>query len=80
MEFHELQQIVESNSRAIQAMLDARASERLEHEEFKNRTDAAIAGINESIRRLTTLNEGMINMLASLDSDRPTIRKDSEHY
>ena len=26
MEFHELQQIVESNARAIQAMLDAQAS------------------------------------------------------
>ena len=73
MEFHELQQIVESNSRAIQAMLDARASDRLEHEEFKDRVDAAIARMDESIQRLTTLNEGVVNLLSSLDEDRPTV-------
>lgn len=73
MEFHELQQIVESNSRAIQAMLDARASDRLEHEEFKSRIDAAIARMDESIQRLTTLNEGVVNLLSSLDEDRPTV-------
>ena len=73
MEFHELQQIVESNSRAIQAMIDARASDRLEHEEFKDRVDAAIARMDESIQRLTTLNEGVVNLLSSLDEDRPTV-------
>lgn len=80
MEFFELQNIVESNSRAIQAILEARASERLEHEEFKDRVDAAIirmdasiTRMDESIRRLTTLNEGVVKMLGSLDSDRPTI-------
>ncbi len=73
MEFHELQQIVESNSRAIQAMLDARASDRLEHEEFKSRIDAAIARMDESIQRLTTLNEGVVNLISSLDEDRPTV-------
>ena len=73
MEFHELQQIVESNSRAIQAMLDAPASDRLEHEEFKDRVDAAIARMDESIQRLTTLNEGVVNLLSSLDEDRPTV-------
>lgn len=73
MEFHELQQIVESNSRTIQAILDARASDRLEHEEFKSRIDAAIARMDESIQRLTTLNEGVVNLLSSLDEDRPTV-------
>lgn len=69
MESHELQQIVESNSRAIQAMLDAQASDRLQRAELQS----AITGINEAIQRLTTLNEGVVNLLSSLDSDRPTI-------
>ena len=54
-------------------MLDAQASSRLEHEEFKLRVDAAIVRMDESIRRLTALNEGVVNMLSSLDEDRPTV-------
>ena len=73
MEFHELQQIVESNSRAIQAMLDAQASDRLEREEFRDRMDATIARLDTAIQRLTTLNEGVVNLLSSLDEDRPTV-------
>jgi hypothetical protein len=69
MEFHELQQIVESNSRAIQSMLDNQASDRLQRAELQ----AAVVGINEAIQRLTTLNEGVVNLLSSLDEDRPTI-------
>lgn len=73
MEFHELQQIVESNSRAIQAMLDAQASDRLEREEFRDTMDATIARLDTAIQRLTTLNEGVVNLLSSLDEDRPTV-------
>ena len=73
MEFYELQQIVESNSRAIQAMLDAQATSRLEHEEFKERTDATITRLDDAIQRLTTLNEGVVNLIGSLDEDRPTV-------
>ena len=80
MEFNELQQIVESNSRAIQAMLDAQATSRLEHEEFKERTDATInrldttiTRLDDAIQRIITLNEGVVNMLGSLDEDRPTV-------
>lgn len=73
MEFHELQQIVESNSRAIQAELDAQAAARLEREEFRSELAQTTASINEAIQRLTTLNEGVVNLLSSLDSDRPTI-------
>lgn len=69
MEFHELQQIVESNSRAIQAILDNQASDRLQRDELQT----AIVSINEAIQRLTTLNEGVVNLLSSLDEDRPTI-------
>lgn len=80
MEFYELQQIVESNSRTIQAMLEAQASDRLQRAELQQqiqttnaRIDAAISRMDESIARLTTLNEGVVNLLSSLDSDRPTI-------
>jgi chromosome segregation ATPase len=64
-----LEAIVESNSRAIQALLDAQASDRLQRAELQS----AITDINEAIQRLTTLNEGVVNLLSSLDSDRPTI-------
>ena len=63
------EQLTQSNSRAIQAMLDAQASDRLQRAELQT----AIAGINEAIERLTTLNEGVVNLLGSLDSDRPTV-------
>lgn len=64
-----LEAIVESNSRAIQAMLDAQASDRLQRAELQT----VVTGINETIQRLTTINEGVVNLLSSLDSDRPTI-------
>lgn len=73
MEFHELQQIVESNARAIQAMLDAQASDRLEREEYRDRANATIVRLDTAIQRLTTLNEGVVNLLSSLDEDRPTV-------
>lgn len=64
-----LEAIVESNSRALQALLDAQASDRLQRAELQS----AITDINQAIQRLTTLNEGVVNLLSSLDSDRPTI-------
>lgn len=65
----QVEQLTQSNSRAIQAMLDAQASDRLQRAELQS----AITDINEAIQRLTTLNDGVVNLLSSLDSDRPTI-------
>lgn len=62
----QLRQLVESNARAIQAMLDARAEER---QEFQLRLDR----LDNIVERLANLQEGMARMLASLDEDRPTI-------
>lgn len=73
MEFHELQQIVKSNSRTIQAMLEAQATERIQHAEFKENTNRAITRIEEAILRLTNVSEGIANLTLSLDEDRPTI-------
>ena len=68
-----IEAIVESNSRTIQAMLNSLATSRLEREEFRAELAQTTANINEAIQRLTTLNEGVVNLLSSLDSDRPTI-------
>ncbi len=68
-----IEAIVESNSRAIQAMLDAQTEARLEREEFRSEITQTTASINGAIQQLTTLNEGVVNLLVSLDNDRPTI-------
>lgn len=62
MEFHELQQLVESNARSIQALGD-RLSElaHIQEEASEERAE---------LRRATI---GIANLLASLDEDRPTI-------
>lgn len=62
MEFHELQQIVESNSRTIQALADRIAE--LTHVQEEAAEERA------ELRRATI---GIANLLSSLDSDRPTI-------
>lgn len=60
MEFQELQQIVESNSRAIQALADRIAELTLMQEEA--------AQEREELRRATL---GIANLLGSPDEDRP---------
>ena len=73
-----IEAIVESNSRAIQAMMEQRATERLEHEERMNRLEDLVA-------RLTRIEEAQNRMLASMDDDRPTVlrrqdlRKDTKY-
>ena len=69
MEFHQLQQIVESNSRSIQALADRIAELTLVQEEAAEERQE----LRNATLRLTTLNEGVINLLGSLDEDRPTI-------
>lgn len=61
MEFHELQQIVEFNSRSIQALADRIAELTLVQEEAAEERQE----LREATLRLTTLNEGVV-----LRSDR----------
>jgi hypothetical protein len=69
----ELRQLVESNARTAQAILEAMAEARLEREEARDQFYAGMQRVDDAIQRLTTLQEGVINLLVSLDEDRPTI-------
>lgn len=69
MEFHELQQIVESNSRSIQALADRLAELILAQEEVQTERQE----LRQATLRIANLTEGLANLTASLDSDRPII-------
>ncbi len=69
VEFSELQQIVESNSRAIQALADRIAEIGNDIAEVTEIQRNA-AEERAELRRATI---GIANLLSSLDSDRPTI-------
>ncbi|MFB2934873.1 hypothetical protein ACE1B6_06305 [Aerosakkonemataceae cyanobacterium BLCC-F154] len=65
----ELKQLVESNARTAQAMLDAMVEANNERQELQEGT----LQLENIVERLTNLQEGMANLLASVDEDRPTI-------
>jgi acetyl-CoA carboxylase carboxyltransferase component len=62
----ELQQLVASNARTIQAMLEQQETSRLRHEEQMDE-------IRQVILRLSRVEEGLINMVVAIDEDRPTV-------
>jgi hypothetical protein len=64
----ELQQLVASNARTIQAMLKQQATSRLRHEE-------QIDEIRQAMLRLAKVEEGLINMVSAIDEDRPTVMR-----
>lgn len=61
-----IEAIVESNSRAIQAMMEQQATDRLKHEE-------AMTEMREIMRRITETQSGLTRILINHDEDRPTI-------
>jgi hypothetical protein len=65
-EMGELKALANSNSRAIQAMLDQATTDRLVHEERTRQHE-------ERMLRLEAMSAGLINLSASIDEDRPTI-------
>ncbi|GBO56029.1 hypothetical protein APA_4235 [Pseudanabaena sp. lw0831] len=69
MTTEELTQLVESNARTAQAMLDTMADARLEREELRE----GMIKLQEAMVRLTNIQQGVSNLLAALDEDRPTI-------
>jgi uncharacterized phage infection (PIP) family protein YhgE len=72
----ELRQLVESNARTAQAMLDTIADARAEREELREgmiTLQQGMGQLQEAMVRLTNIQQGVCNLLASLDEDRPTI-------
>jgi hypothetical protein len=59
-------QIAESNGRAIQAMLEQAATDRLRDEERTRQHE-------ERMQRLENLSAGLVNLTVSIDEDRLTI-------
>lgn len=75
-----IEAIVESNSRAIQAMMEQQATDRLKREEEKiqhearmRRLEDTLIRLDDTVARLTRIEEAQNRMLASMDEDRPTV-------
>jgi transcription termination factor NusB len=64
----ELQQLVASNARTIQAMLEQQETSRLRHEEQMDE-------LRQAILRLSKVEEGLINMVVAIDEDRSTVMR-----
>jgi acetyl-CoA carboxylase carboxyltransferase component len=62
----ELQQLVASNARTIQAMLEQQETSRLRHEEQMDE-------VRQAMLRLSRVEEGLINIVVAIDEDRPTV-------
>jgi hypothetical protein len=69
----ETENIVQSNSRLLQAMLEQRATDRLEHEERMKGLEETVIRLDDTVARLTRIEEAQNRMLASMDEDRPTV-------
>lgn len=69
----ETQAIVESNSRAVQAMLDQAATNRLQREEEKTEYESRIRLLENNNAILASTQQGVVALLELLDEDRPTI-------
>ena len=65
----ELQQLVESNARTAQAMLDAMTEARFERQELRE----GMINLQSAVEKLANIQEGVTKLLVSLDNDRPTI-------
>jgi hypothetical protein len=73
-----IEEIVESNSRAIQAILEQQATDRLkreaekaQHEERMARLEDTVIRLDDTVARLTCIEEAQNRMLASMDDDKP---------
>lgn len=69
----ETKAIANSNSRAIQAMMEQQATDRLKREEEKAEHEQRMRLLEETQRDLVTTSAGIAKLLAALDDDRPTV-------
>jgi len=65
----ELKQLIESNARATQAMLDNMAEARLERQELRD----GMVQLQNAVVQLINVQSGIANLFTSLDEDRPTM-------
>jgi hypothetical protein len=63
----------DSNARTIQGMLEQQASERLKREEEKAEHQEQIAVMRNAIQQLVRIEQGLVNMVANVDENQPTI-------
>jgi hypothetical protein len=66
-------QMIESNSRAIQAMLDQAATDRLKRDEERIEHQKRIELLEANNQILANTQQGIAALLGSIDEDRPTI-------
>jgi hypothetical protein len=69
----ELQKLVVSNARTIQAMLEQQATSRLEYAENRLRHEEQMNEFRQAMLRLAKVEEGLTNMMVSIDEDRSTV-------
>jgi hypothetical protein len=69
----ELQQLVASNARTIQAMLEQQETSRLEYEANRLRHEEQMDEFRQAMLRLARVEEGLVTMMVSIDEDRPTV-------
>ncbi|MBE9201954.1 MULTISPECIES: hypothetical protein [unclassified Nodularia (in: cyanobacteria)] len=67
----EIKQLMESNAKTAQAMLDEMADARQERQELRE----GMVQLQNAVARLSNIQESIANLLVSLDGDRPTILK-----
>ena len=68
-----IEAIVESNSRAIQAMMEQQATDRLKHEERMARLEENLVETRQLMARVAETQSGLTRILINHDEDRPTI-------
>jgi uncharacterized coiled-coil DUF342 family protein len=76
MSDEELKQLIESNARATQAMLDSMAEARLERQELREgmvELKNSTVQLQNAVVQLINVQSGIANLLASIDEDRPTV-------
>ena len=68
-----IEAIVESNSRAIQAMMEQRVTDRLKREEEKAEHERRMARLEDLMASLVSIEQGQNRMLANIDETQPTM-------
>jgi hypothetical protein len=69
----ETKAITNSNSRAVQAMMEQQATDRLKREEEKIEHEQRMARLEDLMAALASIEQGQNRMLANIDEAQPTM-------